>query len=162
MQNKDWERWNLRVREGLIEMQVKDDTCATRKLGPIASQPRPLGRTCRPALRDVALDPDPGSLLPLSAPLSNRRLRRARSRRRSRTGQQEEMMDLAFPMASFAVREDRSKTQADAASSTSAHSRGQARDASLFVESGYRASPRRRTASCWRLWHPFRNRQRSR
>jgi len=30
------------------------------------------------------------------------------------------------------VREERSKTQADAASSTSAHSRGQARDASLF------------------------------
>ena len=38
----------------------------------------------------------------------------------------------------------------------SAHSRGQARDASLFVERGYRASPRSRTAICWRLCHPLR------
>ena len=28
MKNKDWERWNLKVREGLISMQVKEDGCA--------------------------------------------------------------------------------------------------------------------------------------
>jgi hypothetical protein len=28
MKNKDWERWNLKVREGLIGFQVKDGTCA--------------------------------------------------------------------------------------------------------------------------------------
>jgi hypothetical protein len=28
MKNKDWERWNLRVREDLIKSQVKDESCA--------------------------------------------------------------------------------------------------------------------------------------
>jgi hypothetical protein len=28
MRNKDWERWNPKVRESLIEMQVKDESCA--------------------------------------------------------------------------------------------------------------------------------------
>ncbi len=28
MKNKDWEKWNPRVREGLINLQVKDGTCA--------------------------------------------------------------------------------------------------------------------------------------
>jgi hypothetical protein len=28
MKNKDWERWNLKVREGLIQMQIKEETCA--------------------------------------------------------------------------------------------------------------------------------------
>jgi Squalene-hopene cyclase C-terminal domain len=28
MKNKDWERWNPKVRESLIEMQVKDESCA--------------------------------------------------------------------------------------------------------------------------------------
>jgi hypothetical protein len=28
MKNKDWERWNLKVREGLINIQVREDGCA--------------------------------------------------------------------------------------------------------------------------------------
>ncbi len=34
MKNKDWEKWNLKVREGLIGMQVKDGTCANGSWDP--------------------------------------------------------------------------------------------------------------------------------
>ena len=34
MKNKDWETWNLKVREGLISMQVKDGTCANGSWDP--------------------------------------------------------------------------------------------------------------------------------
>ncbi|MGC8639653.1 MAG: prenyltransferase/squalene oxidase repeat-containing protein [Isosphaeraceae bacterium] len=34
MKNKDWERWNPRVREFLIKTQVKDDTCASGSWDP--------------------------------------------------------------------------------------------------------------------------------
>ncbi|MBV8312945.1 MAG: hypothetical protein JO344_21380, partial [Planctomycetaceae bacterium] len=39
LKNKDWERWNLRVREELIKTQVKDDTCAGGSWDP--SHPSP-------------------------------------------------------------------------------------------------------------------------
>jgi hypothetical protein len=34
MKNKDWEQWNLKVREGLIGMQIKDGTCANGSWDP--------------------------------------------------------------------------------------------------------------------------------
>jgi hypothetical protein len=34
MKNKDWERWNLKVREGLISIQIKDGTCANGSWDP--------------------------------------------------------------------------------------------------------------------------------
>ena len=34
MKNKDWETWNLKVREGLISMQIKDGTCANGSWDP--------------------------------------------------------------------------------------------------------------------------------
>jgi hypothetical protein len=34
MKNKDWENWNLKVREGLIALQVKDGTCANGSWDP--------------------------------------------------------------------------------------------------------------------------------
>ncbi len=34
MKNKDWEKWNLKVREGLIGMQVNDGTCANGSWDP--------------------------------------------------------------------------------------------------------------------------------
>ncbi len=34
MKNKDWEKWNLKVREGLIGMQIKDGTCANGSWDP--------------------------------------------------------------------------------------------------------------------------------
>jgi hypothetical protein len=39
MQNKDWERWNLRVREGLIGMQVKGNGCDRGSWDPFLPQP---------------------------------------------------------------------------------------------------------------------------
>ncbi|MGZ3353769.1 MAG: prenyltransferase/squalene oxidase repeat-containing protein [Isosphaeraceae bacterium] len=39
LKNKDWERWNLRVREELIKTQVKDETCASGSWDP--SHPSP-------------------------------------------------------------------------------------------------------------------------
>ncbi len=39
LKNKDWERWNPHVRELLIRMQVKDDTCASGSWDP--SHPSP-------------------------------------------------------------------------------------------------------------------------
>ncbi len=35
MKNKDWEKWNLKVREGLIGLQVKDGTCANGSWDPM-------------------------------------------------------------------------------------------------------------------------------
>src|SRR5262249_61878816 len=34
MKNKDWEKWNLKVRELLIGMQIKDGTCANGSWDP--------------------------------------------------------------------------------------------------------------------------------
>lgn len=34
MKNKDWEKWNLKVREGLISMQIKDGSCANGSWDP--------------------------------------------------------------------------------------------------------------------------------
>ncbi len=28
MKNKDWERWNVKVRDGLVTMQIKEESCA--------------------------------------------------------------------------------------------------------------------------------------
>jgi hypothetical protein len=39
MQNKDWERWNPRVREGLIRMQVKGSGCDRGSWDPFLPQP---------------------------------------------------------------------------------------------------------------------------
>jgi hypothetical protein len=39
MQNKDWERWNVRVREGLIGMQVKGAGCDRGSWDPFQPQP---------------------------------------------------------------------------------------------------------------------------
>ena len=51
-------------------MQVKDEGCCARKLGPVHPHPDRLGRARGPALLDFALDPDARSLLPVSAALS--------------------------------------------------------------------------------------------
>lgn len=39
LKNKDWERWNPRVREELIKTQVKDDSCAEGSWDPAQPQP---------------------------------------------------------------------------------------------------------------------------
>jgi len=39
MQNKDWEKWNVRVREGLIKMQVGGIGCDRGSWDPIHPQP---------------------------------------------------------------------------------------------------------------------------
>jgi len=39
MKDKDWESWNPRVREALIEMQVKDDSCAKGSWDPFQPVP---------------------------------------------------------------------------------------------------------------------------
>jgi hypothetical protein len=39
MRGERWERWNLKIREGLIGMQVKDGTCAQGSWDPIQPQP---------------------------------------------------------------------------------------------------------------------------
>ncbi len=39
MKNKDWERWNLRVREGLIDTQDASETCAKGSWDPIEPVP---------------------------------------------------------------------------------------------------------------------------
>jgi hypothetical protein len=39
MQNKDWERWNLKLREGLIRMQVKGEGCDRGSWDPYLPQP---------------------------------------------------------------------------------------------------------------------------
>ena len=39
MQNQQWERWNLKIREGLIRMQVKDEGCAHGSWDPFEPQP---------------------------------------------------------------------------------------------------------------------------
>ena len=45
MQNKDWERWNVRVREGLIGMQVKSKGCDRGSWDPNIPQPDRWGAT---------------------------------------------------------------------------------------------------------------------
>ena len=47
MKNEDWERWNPKIREGLIGLQVKDDTCA-REAG-TRSHPAPISGARSPA-----------------------------------------------------------------------------------------------------------------
>ncbi len=69
MKGAKWERWNLKIREGLISMQVKDNTCA-RELGPLRARSRCLGRTRGPPLSDFAFHFDARGLLPLPAALS--------------------------------------------------------------------------------------------
>jgi hypothetical protein len=44
MRNKDWERWNLHVREGLIEMQVKQEGCAQGSWDPDIPAPDRWGQ----------------------------------------------------------------------------------------------------------------------
>jgi Squalene-hopene cyclase C-terminal domain/Prenyltransferase and squalene oxidase repeat len=43
MKNKDWEKWNLKVREGLIGMQIKDGTCANGSWDPHFPMPDKWG-----------------------------------------------------------------------------------------------------------------------
>ena len=43
MQNKDWKRWNARVRDGLVAMQVAGNGLRPRELGPVLPRARPLG-----------------------------------------------------------------------------------------------------------------------
>jgi hypothetical protein len=43
MQNKDWQRWNVRVREGLIAMQVKGNGCDRGSWDPQLPQPDQWG-----------------------------------------------------------------------------------------------------------------------
>jgi hypothetical protein len=45
MQNKDWERWNVRVREGLIAMQVRGNGCDRGSWDPFLPQPDRWART---------------------------------------------------------------------------------------------------------------------
>ena len=45
MKGDKWERWNLKIREGLISMQVKDGTCAQGSWDPFQPQPDLWGRT---------------------------------------------------------------------------------------------------------------------
>jgi len=39
MQNEQWERWNLKIREGLIGMQVKEEGCAHGSWDPFFPSP---------------------------------------------------------------------------------------------------------------------------
>ncbi len=67
MKGPAWERWNAKIREGLISMQDQGSDLRSRKLGPVpAACPTP-GRNRRPALLDFALDPHPRGLLSLPA-----------------------------------------------------------------------------------------------
>jgi hypothetical protein len=44
MKDQDWENWNPRVREALIEMQVKNDSCAKGSWDPLQPVPDQWGR----------------------------------------------------------------------------------------------------------------------
>ena len=44
MQNKDWKRWNVRVREGLIAMQVQGDGCDQGSWDPFLPEPDVWGQ----------------------------------------------------------------------------------------------------------------------
>ncbi len=44
MKGDKWERWNLKIREGLISMQVKDSSCAQGSWDPFLPQPDLWGR----------------------------------------------------------------------------------------------------------------------
>ena len=50
MRNEHWDRWNPKIREGLLGLQVKDDTCAKGSWDPFSPVPRHLGRARRPPL----------------------------------------------------------------------------------------------------------------
>jgi Squalene-hopene cyclase C-terminal domain/Prenyltransferase and squalene oxidase repeat len=39
MRNEQWERWNPKIREGLIRLQVKDDSCAKGSWDPFSPEP---------------------------------------------------------------------------------------------------------------------------
>ena len=60
MQNQDWKRWNMRVREGLIAMQVKGDGCDRGSWDPVSPQPdrwaRSGGRLFLTALSMLTLE----------------------------------------------------------------------------------------------------------
>jgi Squalene-hopene cyclase C-terminal domain len=60
MQNQDWKRWNTRVREGLITMQVKGDGCDRGSWDPLFPQPdrwaRSGGRLFLTALSMLTLE----------------------------------------------------------------------------------------------------------
>ena len=60
MQNQDWKRWNTRVREGLIAMQVKGDGCDRGSWDPVSPQPdrwaRSGGRLFLTALSMLTLE----------------------------------------------------------------------------------------------------------
>jgi hypothetical protein len=45
MQNDDWQRWNVRVRDGLVAMQVKGDGCDRGSWDPAWPQPDRWGRS---------------------------------------------------------------------------------------------------------------------
>jgi hypothetical protein len=45
MQNKDWKRWNVRVRDGLVAMQVAGNSCARGSWDPNSPQPDAWART---------------------------------------------------------------------------------------------------------------------
>ena len=59
-----------RSAKALISTQVKDSGCAQGSWDPFSPSPDRYGRASRPALLDVALDPDSRGLLPVSAALS--------------------------------------------------------------------------------------------
>ena len=50
MKGEKWQRWNLKIREGLIGMQVKRQHLRPGKLGPIPSPSPICGAHCGPAL----------------------------------------------------------------------------------------------------------------
>jgi hypothetical protein len=60
MQNQDWKRWNVRVRDGLIAMQVKGDGCDRGSWDPFLPQPdrwsRQGGRLFLTALSMLTLE----------------------------------------------------------------------------------------------------------
>ena len=75
MKNKDWEKWNLKVREGLIGMQVKDGTCANGSWDPELPRGRCLGTEGRTPLYHFDVDPHARGLLPVSSDVSGLRRR---------------------------------------------------------------------------------------
>jgi hypothetical protein len=60
MKGDRWDRWNVKIREGLIGLQVKDDTCAKGSWDPFNPQPdrwaRRAGRLYLTALSILTLE----------------------------------------------------------------------------------------------------------
>ncbi len=75
MRNEQWDRWNPKIREGLIGLQVKDDSLRQGKLGPVLTRTGHLGGASGPAVSDFDVDSDPRGVLPLSPSLSHGRRR---------------------------------------------------------------------------------------